>query len=249
MLNYFITSKCLAFKVLLDISTKVLSAKCTLSIKNVLQPCVHVVYVSVDSLVMSPMQIKEAPPALRCTVQHRENTDECGELAGSRWAPLLHHQVRDVSRLPRQLDPVLGPPVARGEERAAAFKSGAVESHGHHHQQARHDRQGVSRTVGQQQPPVQLHLRSLTKLKQRRYSRCKNVSRYISTSPLMSHITVHRGGGYLKKLGRGPTRCSAFQPLHNEKTQRYHSAAKSRNQEARRSYAVKRFNVSSSYIA
>lgn len=96
---------------------------------------------------MSSVQIEEAPPALRGAVQHRENTDKCGELAGCRWAPLLYHQVRDVSGLPSQLGTVLCPPVAGGEECAAAFKSGAVESHGDDHQQARHDGQGVSRTV------------------------------------------------------------------------------------------------------
>lgn len=115
--------------------------------------------VSVDSLIVSSVQIKQAPPSLRCTVQHRENTDKSGELAGCRRPPLLHHQVRGVYRLSRQLGPVLGPPVAGGEECAAAFKCGAVESHGDDHQQARRHREGVSGAVGQQQPPVQLHVR------------------------------------------------------------------------------------------
>ncbi len=96
---------------------------------------------------MSSVQIEEAPPALRCAVQHRENTDKCGELAGCRRAPLLHHQVRDVSWLPRQLSSALRLPVAGGEECATAFKRGAVKSHGDDHQQARHNRQGVSRAV------------------------------------------------------------------------------------------------------
>lgn len=96
---------------------------------------------------MSSVQIEEAPPALRRSVQHRENTDKRGELAGCQWAPLLHHQVRDVSRLARLFWRVFGLPVAGGEKCAAAFKSGAVESHGDDHQQTRHDRQGVSRAV------------------------------------------------------------------------------------------------------
>lgn len=116
-----------------------------------------------QGVIMSSVQIEEAPPALRCTVQHREDTHKCGALAGSRWAPLLHHQVGDVSGLPRQLLPVLCPPVAGGEECAAAFERGAVESHGDDHQQTRHDGQGVSRAVSQQQPPVQLHVTVQTK--------------------------------------------------------------------------------------
>lgn len=123
------------------------------------------VCVVLDSLVVPSVQIEEAPPALRCTVQHREDADKRGELAGSRRAPLLHHQVRDVPGLPRQLGSVLAPPVSGGEECAAAFESGAVESHGDDHQQARHDRQGVDRTVGQQQAPVQLHVTSQAKEK------------------------------------------------------------------------------------
>lgn len=118
---------------------------------------------SADSLIVPSVQIKQAPPSLRCTVQHRENTDKSGELAGCRWTPLLHHQVRAVSRRSRQLGWVLGPPVAGGEECAAAFESGAVESHGDDHQQTRRHREGVSGAVGQQQPPIQLHIRNQTK--------------------------------------------------------------------------------------
>lgn len=103
---------------------------------------------SVNSLVMSSVQIEQTPPALRRPVQHRENANKCGKLAGRRWAPLLYHQVRDVSRLPSQLGTVFRLPVAGGEECATAFKSGAVESHRDDHQQARHDGQGVSHTVG-----------------------------------------------------------------------------------------------------
>lgn len=46
-----------------------------------------------QGIIVPSVQIEEAPPALRCSVQHRENTDEGGELAGRRRAPLLHHQV------------------------------------------------------------------------------------------------------------------------------------------------------------
>ena len=127
--------------------------------------CVCALCCAVDSLIVSPMQVEQTPPALRCPVQHRENTHERGELAGGEWPPLLHHQLGDVPRLLRRLGPALGPPVAGGEEGAAAFESGAVESHGHDHQQPRRDRQGVDRTVGQQQPPVQLHSPDLTKPK------------------------------------------------------------------------------------
>lgn len=118
-------------------------------------------YVVLHSLVVPPVQIEEAPPALCSPVQHREDTDKRGELAGGRRAPLLHHQVGDIPRLPcspHQLGPVLGPPVAGGEECTAAFESRTIESHGDDHQQARHHRQGVGCAVGQQQPPVQLHV-------------------------------------------------------------------------------------------
>lgn len=115
-----------------------------------------------DSLVMPSVQIEETPPALRRSVQHREDTHKGGELAGGQRPPLLHHQVRDVRRLPARLVAVLRPPVAAGEECAAAFERGAVEGHRHDHQQARHDQQGVSRAVGEQQPPVQLHAKRST---------------------------------------------------------------------------------------
>lgn len=89
---------------------------------------------SVYSLVMSSVQIEQTSPALRRPVQHRENTNKRGELTGRRWAPLLYHQVRDVSRLPSQVFSVLRLPVAGGEECATAFKSGAVKSHRDDHQ-------------------------------------------------------------------------------------------------------------------
>lgn len=114
-----------------------------------------------DSLVMPPMQIEEASPPLRSSVQHRENAHERDELTRCERPPLLHHQVTELSGLlRRQRGLVLGPPVAGGEEGAAAFESGAVQSHGDDHEQSRREREGVNRTVGQQQPPVQLHLRS-----------------------------------------------------------------------------------------
>lgn len=102
-----------------------------------------------DSLVMSSVQIKEAPPSLRSAVQHRENAYKCGELTGRRWAPLLHHQMRDVCRLAGQLGLVICLPVSGGEECAAAFKRGAVESHGDDHEQTRHNREGVGRAMRQ----------------------------------------------------------------------------------------------------
>lgn len=83
---------------------------------------------------MSSVQIEEAPPSLRSAVQHRENAHKCGELTGRRWAPLLHHQVRGARRLAAQLGLVVRPPVAAGEECAAAFEGGAVQRHGHHHE-------------------------------------------------------------------------------------------------------------------
>lgn len=87
-----------------------------------------------DSLVVSSVQIKEAPPSLRSAVQHRENAHKCGELTGCRWAPLLHHQMGDVCGLAGQLGLVICLPVSGGEECASAFERGAVESHGHHHE-------------------------------------------------------------------------------------------------------------------
>lgn len=107
---------------------------------------------------MSSVQIEEGPPALRGPVQHREDAHEGGELAGCRRAPLPHHQVGHVSLPTGHLSPVLRRPVAAGEEGAAAFEGGAAESHGDHRQQARRHREGVSRAVGQQQPPVQFHV-------------------------------------------------------------------------------------------
>lgn len=98
---------------------------------------------------MSSVQIEEAPPALDCAIEHRENTHKCGELTRCRWAPLLYHKMRDVSRLLGHLGTVLRPPVAAGEECAAAFESGAVERDGDDHKQARYDRQDVSRAVSQ----------------------------------------------------------------------------------------------------
>lgn len=112
-----------------------------------------------DSLVVPPVQIEEASPPLRGPVQHRENAHERDELARGERPPLLHHQVAELSGLLRQLGLVFGPPVAGGEEGAAAFQSGAVQSHGDDHEQSRREREEVNRTVGQQQPPVQLHLR------------------------------------------------------------------------------------------
>ena len=87
-----------------------------------------------DSLVMSSVQIKEAPPSLRSAIQHSENAYKCGELTGCRWAPLLHHQMRDVRGLASHLGRVFCPPVSGGEECATAFKRGAVESHGNDHE-------------------------------------------------------------------------------------------------------------------
>lgn len=113
--------------------------------------------VSADSLVVSAVQIKQTPPSLRCAVQHRKNTHKRGELTGSRWTPLLHHQLRAVSRRSRRLGSVRCRPVTGGKECAAAFESGAVESHGDDHQQTRRHAERVSGAVGQQQPPVQLH--------------------------------------------------------------------------------------------
>lgn len=83
---------------------------------------------------MSSVQIKEAPPSLRSAVQHRENAHKCGELTGCRWAPLLHHQMRDVCGLAGPLGLLICPPEAGGEERAPALKRGAVESHGDDHE-------------------------------------------------------------------------------------------------------------------
>lgn len=111
-----------------------------------------------DSLVVTSVQIEEAPPALGGSVKHGENAHERGELAGRQRPPLLHHQVRGARGLPARLVPFLSLPIAAGEERAAAFEGGAVEGHGDDHQQARHHQQGVSRAVGEQQPPVQLHV-------------------------------------------------------------------------------------------
>lgn len=103
-----------------------------------------------DSLVMLSMQIEEAPPALRSSVQHRENAHKSGELAGCRRPPLLHHQVIHDSRRARRLHLLIRPPVSTGKEGAAAFESGTVQSHRDHHQQARRYREGVSRAVRQQ---------------------------------------------------------------------------------------------------
>lgn len=113
------------------------------------------------SLVVSSVQIEEAPPALHGPVQHREDAHERGELAGGHRPPLLHHQLRGARGLLARLVPVLRLPVAAGEERAAAFERGAVKGHGDDHQQARHDQQGVGRAVGEQQPPVQLHVHGI----------------------------------------------------------------------------------------
>lgn len=112
-----------------------------------------------DSLVMPSVEIEEAPPTLGCSVQHRENAHECGELTGGQRPPLLHHQVRRPRRLIARVLRLLRLPVAAREERAAAFEGGAVEGHGDDHQQARHHEQGVSRAVGEQQSPVQLHVK------------------------------------------------------------------------------------------
>lgn len=65
-----------------------------------------------NSLVMSSMQIEEAPPALRSSVQHRENAHKRGELASCRRPPLLHHQVIYGSGHARRLHPLIGPPVS-----------------------------------------------------------------------------------------------------------------------------------------
>lgn len=108
-----------------------------------------------DSLIMSSVQIEEAPPALGGSVQNRENAHERGELTGGQRPPLLHYQVRGPRGL---LVPLLRLPVAVGEECAAAFEGGAVEGHGDDHQQARHHEQGVSRAVSEQQSPVQFHV-------------------------------------------------------------------------------------------
>lgn len=110
-----------------------------------------------DSLVMSSVQIEEAPPALGGPVQHREDAHERGELTGGQRPPLLHHQARGTRGLIARLVPRLRLPVAVGEQRAAAFEGGAVEGHGNDHQQARHHQQGVCRAVGEQQTPVQFH--------------------------------------------------------------------------------------------
>lgn len=96
---------------------------------------------------MPSVQIEEAPPALRSPVKRRKNTHKCGELAGFQGAPPLHHQVRHLPGLFRKLGPVFLPPVAGGEQGAAAFESRAVKSHRDDHQQSRRDREGVSGAV------------------------------------------------------------------------------------------------------
>ena len=110
------------------------------------------------SLVMPSMEIEEAPPALRGAVQHREDPHKRSELAGGRRAPLLHHQMRNVPRLSRQLTAVLSHPVSRREKSTTPFKRRAVESQGDDHQEPRHHQQGVGCAVSQQEPPIQLHV-------------------------------------------------------------------------------------------
>lgn len=181
---------------------------------------------SADLLVMSSVQIEEAPPALRGAVQHRENTHKCGELTGCRWAPLLYHQVRNISLLSRQLGPGLCPPVAGWEECAAAFKRGAIESHGDDHQQTRHDRHGVSRAVRQQQPPVQLHVQSDATKSIHDVNKMRS---NVGTPPFISHVTVHRADGVFKETRAGS---SLRIPAREEEAeaQRSHSASSSSNQ-------------------
>lgn len=180
------------------------------------------------SLVVSSVQIKQAPPSLRCTVQHRENTDKRGELAGCGRTPLLHHQLGGVLRLPRRLGPVLGPPVARGEECAAAFERGAVKSHGDDHQQARRHREGVSGAVGQQQSPVQLHVRNEMKTTLCRFHAVMKRPP-ASAQPALFLCNGPRWRAFNYRAETGPSR----RLREEEQTQRSHSTEISRTHRAK----------------
>lgn len=196
------------------------------------QCCACSVLFVLDSLVVSSVQIKQAPPSLRCTVQHRENTDKSGELAGCRRTPLLHHQARRVSRLPRHLGRVLGPPVAAGEECAAAFKCGAVQSHGDDHQQARRHREGVSGAVGQQQPPVQFHVRNKMQTTLWRFHvviKCPLTSAHPGFFPC-------NGSRWWRVCKDGRAETGASRRLREEEHKRSHSTEISRNYIQRQDY-------------
>lgn len=107
---------------------------------------------------MPAVQIKQAPPPLNCAVQHSEHADECGELAGRRGTPLLHHQVTDFSRLPFAYREVLSPPEPLAKQRTPPLKSGSVKCERYDHQKSGDNGEGVGGAVSQQESPIQLHI-------------------------------------------------------------------------------------------
>ncbi|TRZ02276.1 hypothetical protein DNTS_020292 [Danionella cerebrum] len=72
-------------------------------------------------------KIEEAPPALHGSVQHREHTDERGELTGGRWTPLPHHEMTDFSGSSTAKRKVLRPPKSLAKQRAPSLERGSVK--------------------------------------------------------------------------------------------------------------------------